>query len=354
MAIQNADKDYRVYFGDVPPGVKHQAIIWLQKQCMEMAKQLPAEFHSLEEWEAFRDKVRRELPDLIGIPKFPPMKQSLIRARFQIGEDVLGELVDIYVDDDYSIPAYLFSPLEHSEGSRLPALIFSPGYSQGKWDKSYQKFAVRMAKQGFAVLLFDHAPFGETASLDRSIQFTMSLTMELCSFLGYSQMGLRVAETLRCMEYMLSRADIDPDRIALSGLCQGGMDAWFAGALDSRFAAIAPLCSATTFAIHAAEQANYRANADASPFPFGILRLCDVDHLHEMMAPRPLMVRGNMGDDWWPMSGYDTLEARTRKVYALYHAEDRVDFRMEVNEHDLTNQFADALEAFLLRYLTEK
>lgn len=348
--VQNADKDYNAYFQDVPPGVKHQAIVWLQKQCMEKAKRLPAEFDTLEEWEAFRDKVRRELPDLIGIPKLPPLKPSRIRARFQVGEDVLGELVDVYADDDYSIPAYLFLPLEHPQG-KLPALIFSPGWNQGKWIKSYQMFAVRMAKQGFAVMILDHAPFGETAPQDREPVFNMSLTMELCSLLGYSQMGLRVAETLRCMEYMLSRPDIDPERIALSGLCQGGMDTWFAGALEPRFAAVAPLCSATTFAIHAAEQASYRSNADASPFPHGILNLCDVDHLHEMIAPRPLMVRGNLGDDWWPMSGYDTLEARTKKVYALYNAQDKVDFRMEVNEHDLTNQFADALEAFLLRYL---
>lgn len=42
--VQNADKDYNAYFQDVPPGVKHQAIVWLQKQCMEKAKRLPAEF----------------------------------------------------------------------------------------------------------------------------------------------------------------------------------------------------------------------------------------------------------------------------------------------------------------------
>ena len=37
-----------------------------------------------------------------------------------------------------------------------------PGYNESKWRQPYQKFAVRMARQGMRVLLPDHAPFGET------------------------------------------------------------------------------------------------------------------------------------------------------------------------------------------------
>lgn len=331
----------------IPPGAKRNAVMWLQKQCIRMADKLPHDFSTIEEWEAFSEKVRLQLPDVIGIPKFPALKESVIRAQFQVGEDVQGELVDVYVDDDYYIPTYFFTPLNKPE-TKLPALLFSPGYNQGKWEKSYQQFAVRMAKQGYAVMILDHAPFGETSLLDAQLPTNMSLVMEMCSFLGYSQMGLRVAEDLRCFEYLRTRAEIDSERIAISGLCQGGMDTWFAGALEKRFAGVAPVCSTSTFYVHAAEQASYRANADASPFPFGILKLCDVDHLHAMVAPRPIMVRGNLPDDWWPMSGYAALERMTRQIYALYGKEDQVDFRMEVNEHNLTNQFADALEKFLL------
>jgi hypothetical protein len=34
-----------------------------------------------------------------------------------------------------------------------------------------------------------------------------------------------------------------------------------------------------------------------------------------------------------------------------YEAEDRIDFWAQVHEHNLTGPFADALEAFLLKYV---
>ncbi len=132
---------------------------------------------------------------------------------------------------------------------------------------------------------------------------------------------------MRCGEYLRSRPDVDPSRVALAGLCQGGQDTWLAGALDDGFAALAPFCSESTFAIHFAEMASYHANGDSSPFPFGILDVCDIDHLHAAIAPRPLMVRTNLPDNWWPVSGMDDVETLTRKVYRLYGAEDRVDFQ---------------------------
>ena len=175
--------------------------------------------------------------------------------------------------------------------------------------------------------------------------------MGMGNVLGISQLALRCAETMRCGQYLRSRGDVDASRVAVAGLCQGGMDTWLAAALDDGFCAAAPFCAASTFAVHFAEMANYRVNGDASPFPFGILNVCDVEHLHAAVAPRGLMVRANLGDNWWPVSGYDVIETLTRQVYRLYDAEDRVDFRAEVHEHNLTGPFADALEAFLLKYV---
>lgn len=210
-----------------------------------------------------------------------------------------------------------------------------------------------MARQGFVVLILDHAPFGETTpyGVDGQHVVDMTLVMGMGDILGISQLALRAAETIRTGDYWRSRPDVDPQRVAVAGLCQGGQDTWLAAALDDRFCAAAPFCSESTFAVHSAEMASYNANSDSSPYPFGILKVCDIDHLHAAIAPRPLMVRANLPDNWWPVSGFDDVETLTRKVYRLYHAEDRLDFRAEVHEHDLTGPFADALEAFLLKYV---
>lgn len=348
----NADKDLRSFFANEPPGLKTNAVRWLQKKVMKAALAIPREFATWRQWEAFRATMRRELPEVIGIPKLPAMRASLVRGRVTVGADAICERVDVYVDEDYSIPSFVFLPAAPRR-KRMPALVWNPGWPQDKWIPAYQAFCVRMARKGFVVLLMDHAPFGETTLLNAQ-PTEMALVMGMGNVLGISQLALRAAETMRCGQYLRGRADVEPSRVALAGLCQGGMDSWLAGALDEGFCAVAPLCAESTFAIHFAEMASYQANADVSPFPFGILKVCDVEHLHAAIAPRPLLVRANLPDNWWPVSGMDAVEAFTRKVYRLYGAENRVDFRAEVHEHNLTGPFADALEAFLMKYVKPK
>jgi hypothetical protein len=346
----NVDKDLRTYFSGEPPGQKTSAIRWLQKKVMAKALGLPRDFTSRPEWEAFKARLRAELPPRIGVPAFPAQRESVLRGRVRLGDDLVCERLDVYVDDDYAIPAFLYAPREARE-KRMPGLVWNGGWPQDKWDKSIQRMAVRIARAGFVVLTFDHAPFGETTPPVDRMREAMTLVMGMGQVLGISQLALRAAETMRCGQYLRSRSDVDPARVALAGLCQGGQDTWLAGALDDGFCALAPIASESTFAIHFAEMASYQANGDSSPFPFGILDVCDIEHLHACIAPRPLLVRANLGDNWWPISGFDSVESLTRKVYRLYGAEDRVDFRAEVHEHDITGPFLDALESFLVRWV---
>jgi hypothetical protein len=356
MHGMNVDKDLQAFFSGEPPGQRTNAIRWLQKKVMRRALALPRSFATLGEWESFKRTIRAELPRRIGIPSFPAPGVSVARGRVRVGEDVLCERVDIFVDEDYAIPAFLFEPLVRQAGlgnpaGRLPGLVWNGGWPQDKFSRSIQLMAVRLARKGFAVLTFDHAPFGETTPPMDRMREAMTLVMGMGQVLGISQLALRAAETMRCGQYLRARPEVDPARVALGGLCQGGQDTWLAGALDDGFCALAPFASESTFAIHFAEMASYKANGDSSPFPFGILDVCDIEHLHAAIAPRPLLVRANLPDDWWPISGFDSVESLTRKIYRLYGAEDRVDFRAEVHEHDITGPFLDALEAFLLRWV---
>lgn len=59
-----------------------------------------------------------------------------------MSDDVICEPVDVYGDDDYGIPAFVFSP-----AARLESRV-----AQDKWERSYQVFGVRMARQNYVVL----------------------------------------------------------------------------------------------------------------------------------------------------------------------------------------------------------
>ena len=348
-AAVSTAKDLAAYYAAdrTPPGLRTNAVQWLQRKVMAAARELPHRFDTVAAWEQFRDEVRRRLPAVIGRPEFPPLRESVTRGRVRVGNDVICERVDVHVDADYAIPAFVFVPAAR-QSTPLPACVWNPGWPESKFKPSYCAFGARMARQGVVVLVPDHAPFGETTFMNRQQADGMSLIMGMGNVLGISQLALRSAETSRCGEYLRARDDVDAARVAVAGLCQGGMDTWLSAALDDGFCAAAPFCSESTFAQHFAEMASYRANGDSSPFPFGILGVCDIEHLHAAIAPRPLLVRSNLCDDWWPVSGFDDVEHFTRGIYRLYGAEQRVSFRAAVHEHDLSGPFADDLEQFLL------
>lgn len=343
----NTEKNYETFLDGTPPGTRVNSIHWFQKLVAKQSLQLKREFSTLSEWENYKSELIPKLKKTIGFMELPTPKPSTSRGQGRVDEDVLVERVDVYIDDDYSIPAFVFSPIKKPE-KKMPALIWSPGYPQNKWQKSYELFAVRMAKQGFVVLIADHAPFGETASEDQPPLPSITIVNAAGMLLGYSQLAVRAMENICCKEYLKRREDVDPEKITLAGLCQGGMDTWLAAAVDDEFYAAAPFCAASTYTAHMTEMSSYRVNAETSPFPFGMLKVCDVEHLYGCIAPRPLLVRSNLPDDWWPVSGYNDLENFSSKIYALYHAEEMMDFRFAINEHDLSHSFADDLEKWLL------
>jgi len=193
---------------------------------MAAALQLPREFLLPGRWEAFRARMRTELPTVIGIPNFPPMQASTLRARIRVGADVVCERVDVYVDQDYAIPAFVFSPLA-PPSQPMPGLVWNPGWPQDKWDKTYQEFAMRNGPSRVCRPDPDHAPFGETTPITRPIKRIPADSGDGHGrYPRYQPACLRAAETMRVGEYLRARQDVDPRRWLWLAFAQGGQDTW--------------------------------------------------------------------------------------------------------------------------------
>ena len=196
LAAVGAAKDLAAYYAadQTPPGLRTNAVQWLQRQVMAAARELPRRFDTVAAWERFRSELRRRLPAVIGRPQFPPLQESVTRARVRVGNDVICERVDVYLDADYAIPAFVFVPAAR-QAAPLPACVWNPGWPESKFKPSYCAFGARMARQGVAVLVPDHAPFGETTFMNRQQPDGMTLIMGMGNVLGISQLALRSAET---------------------------------------------------------------------------------------------------------------------------------------------------------------
>lgn len=101
---------------------------------MTEALKLPRNFETREEWETFRARMRSELPNKIGLPTFPPLECSTVRARIKVGQQVICERVDVYVDEDYAIPSFVFSP-RASAGRKDARPGLEPGLASNEMAK---------------------------------------------------------------------------------------------------------------------------------------------------------------------------------------------------------------------------
>jgi len=326
---------------------RYSILQYLQARTREAAAELPSDFQTLEEWEGFKESFLPRLKRLLGFSEHrSPMKSEVLDRR-QINQ-YIRERVDFLYDRGRYVPCFIVRPLNRVE-RRLPAVVISPGWPQTKWTNSFNHIAERWVDAGFITLIPDHPPFGETA--DSAMPNNMINLMNTCMALGIPYEGIRGYELIRAVDYLVTRGDVDPERICLTGLCQGSIDLWFSAAFEPRFKAIAPVCGTTTFEAWALEYINYANLGDASPCVPSILKVCDVQHIYASWAPRPVLVQNNVNDNWWPMSGYDKVVALARKVYRLYGVPERFEAELGNEVHDITPRFEKRILNFFQKWV---
>jgi cephalosporin-C deacetylase len=135
--------------------------------------------------------------------------------------------------DGVPIRAYLGVPLQQ-EGQirRLPAVITAPGYGG-----LHQSIMLDDCLRGYVVLQVYPRSQGDSGALWK-IDGPDKLTWRLASPEGSYYQGA-YADMIRGVDFLLTRPDVDPDRIAAMGTSQGGGIVLALASLDPRIRAVA-------------------------------------------------------------------------------------------------------------------
>ncbi|MBK5290513.1 MAG: acetylxylan esterase, partial [Acidobacteriia bacterium] len=209
------------------------------------------------------------------------------------------------------VPAHLYVP-ESLSGS-APAILFYTGHwwPDSKTHPDFQTFCVNMARLGFVVFVFDAFGQGERGISQRDHRRTESLLV------GISQQGLAEYETQCALEYLLSRREVDPKRIGMTGASGGGYNTWMTSALDGRIAVSVPVVGTSEFAeqIHSSIEHDFYQASEHCHFVAGLIQYANNHELIALIAPRPLLIISASVDRSFPIGGVRAVAEYARELY---------------------------------------
>jgi dienelactone hydrolase len=192
------------------------------------------------------------------------------------------------------------------------------------------------ASQGYAVIVIDAYHFGrraprgmnglpaeyDPATLDdvtlkryeSLVRDNLYLGVRQLNWAGTTWAGVNFGDDSRCIDYLLSRKEVDPDRIGCTGLSGGGWRTNIMAAIEPRIKAAVSVGWMTT----GDAQQPYNVSGAIGTFCLlpGVWNRIDIPDLIAMAAPKAVMVVSATKDPLFPPLGQQDAARQIADAYA--------------------------------------
>jgi hypothetical protein len=314
-----------------------------------------AELQSVSDWQERQNKVRKTLIEIVGpFPAKTPLNARIVKTFDKDGYRV--EHIIYESQPGFYVTSSLFIPLLHSK-RKAPAVIYCSGHSvEGYRSKVYQHIILNLVKKGFIVFAFDPVGQGERLEYldpDSGKSALGGPTNEhsyagaQALIAGSSYARYMIWDGIRAVDYLVSRKEVDPARIGITGRSGGGTQSAYIAAFDDRIYAAAPECYITNFTRllqsigpQDAEQNLYKGIANG------------IDHadLLSVRAPRPAMIISTTRD-FFSIQGARESAKEVMRIYKAYGKEENFSMVEDDAPHESTTKNREEMYAFFQKHL---
>jgi dienelactone hydrolase len=315
-------------------------------------------------WEARAAEVRRQVRIAAGLwpmPEKTPL-HAVVHSPIDRGDYVV-EKVYFQSLPGFYVTGNLYRPKGRT--GRLPAVLCPHGHwPNGRFywnsDKGVeaeikagretdplaarsplQARCVQLARMGAVVFHYDMVGYADGFQIEhrKPSNTPNELGGPAAEAWGVSTFGLQTWNSIRALDFLLSRPDVDPARIACTGSSGGGTQTFILAAVDDRPAASVPVVMVST---------GMQGGCQCENGPY--LRVgTDNIELAALFAPKPQLVIAATGD--WTKELLEKGAPELKAVYNLFDAGGRFEAVRYTAPHNYNKASRTAMYGFLGKHL---
>ncbi len=330
---------------------------WLNAKAAEHLAKRKAAIEAITDLDGLKRRQQyvreRMIRALGGFPERTPLNARVVgtleRGGYRIEKIVFESQPNFFVTANLYLPAKGRPP--------YPAVLFPLGHEPGaKAYPVWQQILVTLARNGYVALTWDPLGQGERIQFydpdwqDSKLRSSTLEHTELgiqCLLAGDHIARYTIWDGLRALDYLLSRKEVDPRRVACTGNSGGGTHTAYISALDDRIQVTAPSCYISSWSRMLAGLGPQDAE---QVFPNWLKDGLDYPDFVYAFGPKPYLVLSAIRD-FFPIEGARDTFAEVKSVFSRAGIGDRVSMFEADDGHGYTAPRRAAAYPWLDRYL---
>jgi dienelactone hydrolase len=302
-------------------------------------------------------EIRQKLLTMLGglpttrTPLQPHVTGGIAMDGFHIEKLIYESLPGVYVT------ALLYVPDDPNSGehTKHPAILVPAGHAEnGK--AHYQALCQRLVQRGYVVISWDPVGQGERsqfwdAKAGKSRYNRICAEHAVLGNLAYlastNLARWEIWDGLRAFDYLLTRPEVDAERINITGTSGGGFQAMYIAALEPRIKVAAVSCYITSLPMRIHNRIFKDPDSDPEQDLYGMISN-GVDHagLLLLMYPRPVFVAAATLD-FFPIEGVHKTFQEVSRLYRRFGHADRIAMAEGYHGHQYSDENQKAAFEFL-------
>jgi cephalosporin-C deacetylase-like acetyl esterase len=337
---------------------------YLQKETERLSQRFLDGAKTRAEWEARKPRLRREYFDMLGLwplPEKTPL-HATTTGTVERGEIVIEKL-HFQSRPGLYVTGNLYRPKKSS--GKLPAILYVCGHAFRGRDgnkSAHQDHGMWFASNGYVCLIIDSLQLGEIPGIHHGTYGTPyrhfgSYGLKGKDIVenrwwwqarGYTPAGVECWNGIRALDYLVSRPDVDADRLGVTGISGGGAATVWISAADERVKVAVPVSGMSDLESYVSHKV-INGHCDCM-FLINTYQW-EWTTIAALIAPRPLLFANSDNDGIFPMDGNRRIIARLRQLYKMYDKPDLVDDYVSKGGHEYRPDLRIAVFKWINKHL---